>query len=354
MNKPSTFNCGFTADFLDSNKDLVYKDIGLAKLTSSDIRHNFLIRHQNPIQPASLDNLDAVVSLTPSYNADTFVGVADRLLAIVRFGVGYDMIDVDACTDAGIALFITKGAVDYSVAEATLTWMMSLSHKLTDKNRLVRDGEWVSRGNYMGSELRGKTLGLIGAGGTGSALISMVKGFAMKEILVYDPYFSDSDAESLGVQKANLSDVMSKSDYVSVHCPLNDETRDLISRKEIDSMKPEAYLINTARGGIVNESALYNALKEKRIAGAATDVFESEPARSTHPFCHLDNILLAPHCFAWTDELFTEIGHMAASAIIELSKGNIPLSMLVNHEVTNHPLFQKKLSRFQAPTPSLI
>jgi phosphoglycerate dehydrogenase-like enzyme len=345
--RPNDFRCGLTADFLDASGKLVYRDIGLGTLDAADLRHAFLPRHEKRISGDLLSDLDAVISLTPAYDAASFAAVSERLLAVVRFGVGYEMVDVDACTEAGVALCITRGAVNESVAEATLTWMLALSHKLVQKDRLVRESRWADRGQYMGGELHGRTLGLIGAGGIGRALVRILEGFGMAQPLVFDPYLDHALADKLGLRPVDLVTLMSEADFVSVNCPLNDETRDLVDASALARMKPDAFLINTARGGIVNESALYDALKEQRIAGAATDVFAEEPAGGTHPFCQLDNILLAPHCFAWTDELFARIGRMATEAVVDFARGEVPQPLLVNPEVLDHPGFRQKLARFQ-------
>lgn len=340
--------CALTADFLNPAGLLVYKDIGLGILERAGIPCQFLDKHQPEVGSDQLRGFDAVVSLTPRYTAASFVGISDRLLAVVRFGVGYDMVDVQACTEAGVALVITRGAVNRSVAEATITWMLALSHRLVDKDRLVREGRWSERANYMGSELRNRTLGLIGAGGIGGSLIGLLSGFGMNAPLVHDPYLTEEKARELGVRKTGLDKLMEESDFLSVNCPLNEETRALIGAKQIARMKPTAYLINTARGGIVDERALAGALRDRRIAGAATDVFESEPADGSHPFAGLDNILLAPHCFAWTDDLFAEIGHMAAQAVVDLSQGRVPENLLVNRDVLAHSGFLEKLKKLPA------
>lgn len=335
--------CALTADFLNPQGQLVYRDIGLGVLKQAGISHSFFGEHKPEVMPDQLRGFDAVISLTPKYTAASLTKAADRLLAIVRFGVGFDMVDVSACTEAGIALCITREAVNHSVSEAVITWMLALSHRLTEKDRLVRESRWQERANYMGSELRNHTLGLVGAGGIGRRLIELLQGFGMNPPLVFDPYLDERLAVKIGVKKVSLEKLMAASDFVSVNCPLTKETLNLIGAAELALMRPNAFLINTARGGIVNEDALYTALKNRRIAGAATDVFTREPADGTHPFSELDNILLAPHCFAWTDELFAEIGGRAAHAVVEFAHGNVPEPMLVNPEVLGHKGFQRKL-----------
>lgn len=332
------FTVGLTRDFLSADGKLVYQDIGLGLLKG--VAHRFLDRHEPTITPDLLKDVDAVISLTPKYTTASFTGL-ERLTVLMRFGVGYDTVDVQACTDADVLLCITAGAVNHSVAEATITWMLTLSHRTFAKDRLVREGRWAERGNYMGSELRGKTLGVVGLGGIGNRLVEMLQGFGMNPPLAFDPYAKPRP----GITLVPLEQLMRESDFISVNCPLTDQTRDLIRQEHIALMKPTAFLINTARGGIVNEAALFDALKTKRIAGAASDVYEKEPAGKEHPFTQLDNLILAPHCIAWTDELFREIGTMAARSVMEIAHGRVPSTGVVNREVLERPGFQRKLRR---------
>jgi phosphoglycerate dehydrogenase-like enzyme len=184
----------------------------------------------------------------------------------------------------------------------------------------------------MGSGLRDKTLSVVSLGGIGKRLIEMLRAFGMNEPLAFDPFVSAEGARKSGARLVWLKELLREADFVSVNCPLTASTRDLIGKEQLALMKPTSYLINTARGGIVNEAALIETLSEKRIAGAATDVFESEPVAEDSPLLHLDNVLLAPHCIAWTDELFRDIGHMACESALTVLRGEIPPGV-VNREV---------------------
>jgi phosphoglycerate dehydrogenase-like enzyme len=344
---PTKFHLGLTRDFLSPEGKLTYKDMGLGVLEAEPgVAHRFFDRHEPVVQRDQLEPFDAVISLAPRYTRESLDGV-QRLAAIFRFGVGYDFVDVNACTGNDVALFITSGAVNYSVAEATITWMLALSHRVFAKDKLVRDGRWAERVNYMGSELRGKTLGVVGLGGIGGRLVELLRSFGMNRPLAFDPYLKPERAAQLDVELVALDRLMRDSDFVSVNCPLTEQTRDLIGAAQIARMKPTAFLLNTARGGIVNENALVEALKHKRIAGAASDVYDKEPAGKEHPFMQLDNIILAPHCIAWTEELFQEIGTMACRQAVAFAKGEIPTG-LVNREVLDRPGFQAKRARWRA------
>ncbi len=196
----------------------------------------------------------------------------------------------------------------------------------------------------MGTELRDRTLGVIGFGGIGRALVKLLAGFGMNPPLVYDPFVDAADATRLGVQSVSLDELLAESDFVSIHCPLNENTRNLIGARELARMKLTAYLINTARGGIVDEAALAAALRENRIAGAAIDCFVGEPLTAPPVFASLDNVLLAPHCIAWTDELFRDIGRAVCRGMLDLAEGRVPKGV-VNREVLERESFREKWKR---------
>lgn len=341
----SKFKVGLTRDFMTPDGQLTYEDIGLDILDAAPgLEYEFLARHEPTIQAEQLPGYDAIISLTPKYTTGSLTH-AQGLVGIVRFGVGYDMVDVAACTDADVLLCITTGAVNHSVAESIIAWMLALSHNMMTKDRLVREGGWAERSRYMGRELRDRTLGIVGLGGIGGRLIEVLHGFGMKEVLAFDPFTTPERAAQLGAKLVSLEEVLRASDFVSINCPLTPETRDLIGSNELALMRADAYLINTARGGIVNEPALIEVLKNHRIAGAGIDVFESEPVGAGHPLAELDNVILAPHCIAWTDELFRDIGRMACRISVDLSQGKVPPGV-VNKDVLERPGFKSKLARY--------
>lgn len=210
--------------------------------------------------------------------------------------------------------------------------MLTLSHKVFEKDKLVKTGRWADRNLYMGSELRGKTLGIVGLGGIGGKLVQMLEPFGMKKIIAHDPYADNTKAKSIGVILVDLDTLMRSSDFVSVNCPLTPETRDLIGSRELSLLQKHAYIINTARGGIINEAALVEILRSGSIAGYATDVFEKEPPDTNDPLLQLDNVVVAPHCIAWTDELFSEIGEMVCRQAVQVARGKVP-DHVVNTEI---------------------
>lgn len=336
------FRVALTADFFDG-ETLKYRDIGLNLFERTGVEVERFARHLPEVATYQLAGPNGAIVLTPRVTAASLANCPD-LLAVGRFGVGYDTVDVAACTAADVMLFIAAGAVDRPVAEATVTWMLALSHHLRIKDALVRESRWSDRSHFMGTELRERTLGVVGFGGIGKALVHLLAGFGMKAPLVYDPFVSAADATRFGVTLVPLERLMSESDFVSVHCPLTEATRDLIGARELGIMKPSAYLLNTARGGIVNEAALLDVLQQKRIAGAALDCFDNEPLTAAPGFAALDNVLLAPHCIAWTEELFRDIGRAVCTGMLALAEGRVPHGV-VNKEVLDRPTFQAKWKR---------
>lgn len=340
------FRIALTADFYDEQGRLKYSDIGLDRLSAGgQIEVSHFTRHRPEIAPEQLAGVQAALVLTPRVLARSLSSPQD-LLAIARFGVGYDSVDVAACTAADVVLCIAAGAVDHSVAEATVGWLLALTHHMRTKDRLVRESRWDERSRYMGTELRERTLGLVGFGGIGRAVVRLLSGFGMQTPLIYDPFVPGETIAQAGAQSVSLDELLSEADIVSLHCPLTDQTRNLIGARELARMKPTAYLLNTARGGIVDEAALYDALSQRRIAGAALDCFQEEPPSSPPRLAELDNVLLAPHSIAWTHELFREIGRTACSSLADLAQGRRPHGV-VNTEVFDRPGFQEKWNRLR-------
>lgn len=348
---PAAFNLKLTADFFDAAGKTKFPDIGLSELsTAPHVIQTAFAEHRPEIAPEQLVGANGVIVLTPKVTAASVARAGD-LVALGRFGVGYDAVDVAACTAADVVVFITSGAVDRPVAEATVGWMIALTHQMRAKDRLVRTGGWDARAGLMGCELRDRTLGVIGLGGIARELIRLLAGWGMKPPLAFDPYVDAATAEQMGVRLVCLEELLGTADFVSIHCPLTPQTRGLIGAPQLARMRPDAYLINTARGGIVDEDALYAALKAGRIAGAALDCFAEEPVNRPHRLGELDNVLLAPHSIAWTNELFRDIGRTACRGMIDISLGRKPRGV-VNPEVFNRPSFQEKWRRVcQLPTP---
>ena len=341
------FRVALTGDFFSPDGLTKYPDIGLSVFDGQNhLEWSKFKEHRNTISADQIRGVNGVIVLTPAVTADS-VSHAGDLIAVGRFGVGFDAVDIAACTEADVAVFITAGAVDRSVAEATVGWMIALTHHFRMKDILVRTGRWDERSLHMGRELRDRTFGAIGMGGIGQATVKLLSGFGMKTPLAYDPYLDPATAKDLGVRIVGLDELMAEADFVSIHCPLTDQTRGLIGKRELVMMRPEAYLINTARGGIVDEEALYDVLAFDRIAGAALDCFAEEPVTRPHRFGALDNVLLAPHSIAWTNELFRDIGRSVCQGMLDFSLGKRPRGV-VNPQVFDRPTFQEKWARIRS------
>jgi phosphoglycerate dehydrogenase-like enzyme len=339
---------GITRDFVAENGQLTYKDIGLGLLDAdARCRYEFLAESHSPVRPEQIAGLDAVLSLTPAWKTETFAGGAESLLIVARFGVGYDMCDVAALTANDVLLTITPGATDLPVAGGVLAMMLALSRRLVAKDLLVREGRWNERAHFQGTEIAGKTLGVVGFGGAGRALRRLVAPFGMRA-LVHDPFVSDVVlAEQEADRAADLPDLFARSDYVSIHCLLNDETRGMIGGDLFRRMKPTAYFFNAARGPIVDEAALIEALQAGRIAGAGLDVFEQEPPALNNPLLAMENVILAPHSICWTDECFQAIGESAVRSILSVMRAERPFGIL-NPGVLERPGFRAKQAAMRA------
>src|SRR5262249_10333394 len=212
-------------------------------------------------------------------------------------------VDVPACTTAGVLLTITPEGVRRPVAVAALTFLLALSHKLLIKDRLTRSGRWSERLDHNGQGVTGRTLGIIGLGNIGPELATLARPLGLA-VIGHDPWVDAEAAAQAGVAVLPLEEVLRRSDYVCVCCALTPETRHLLNADRIALMKPTAYLINVARGPIVDQGALYEALRDGKIPGAGLDVFEQEPVAAAVPILGLENVIRAPHALSWADECF--------------------------------------------------
>ena len=241
------------------------------------------------------------------------ISKAANLKAIGRAGVGVDNIDVAAASERGVAVLNAPGGNTIAAAELTVALMLTLVRRIAEADASVRAGRW-DRSAFRGRELRGKTLGLVGAGRIGGEVALRCKAFGMN-VIVYDPYLAEGRARELGIDLVDLDRVLDEADVISVHVPLNDETRGLIGSEALDRMKTTAYVVNASRGGVVDEDALATALQDGTIAGAALDVFESEPLPSNSPLHGAPNTVLTPHLGASTAEAQIAVAEEVAEGI---------------------------------------
>lgn len=275
----------------------------------------------------ALQGIDGVIVAGDRFTARV-IRAADRLKVISRTGVGYDSIDVRAATERGIAVCNTPGVNRHAVAEYTFGLILSCARRLPENLAEVRNGGWT---RHEGRDLAGSTLGIIGLGTIGKEVAQRARAFEMR-VLAYDLHQDLQFAEEHQVSYVSLEQLLSESDYVSIHVFLDDKSFHLIDAEQLALMKPTAYLINTARGGVVNSEALYRALRDRRIAGAALDVFEQEPLPADSPLRGLDNLYMSPHAGGVTKDARALSGMNAAENVIRILRGERPLH-IVNPEV---------------------
>ena len=258
---------------------------------------------------------------------------ADNMQIIARAGVGVDNIDLDAATEKGIMVVNSPESTSVTVAEHTMGLILSMARKISIADKSVKDGKWEKK-KFMGVELRNKTLGVIGMGRIGSQVVNRCKSFGM-DAMAYDPYLPEEVAKQMGVELTDLNTVLKNSDFITIHVPLTPETKHSISTPQFELMKDSAFIVNCARGGIIDEDALYDALVNNKIGGAALDVYEEEPPKESKLF-DLDNIVLTPHIAASTKEAQRDAAIIVADEIIELTKGNNPKNVLNMPRIDNN------------------
>ena len=291
-------------ELLKKNHEVTFKDITGEELAREIAPyHALMVRSGTKVTAEAINN-------------------AENLIVIGRAGIGVDNIDVKAATRNGIKVVNSPTGATISVAELTIGHMISLARRLPKADRTTRAGEWAKK-KLKGVELNGKILGLIGCGNIGRVVAKYARALNMS-VIGYDPYISKEKLEEEGIEKVeSVGEVMERADFISIHVPHTPETHHLINGEMLSKMKTSAYIINCARGGVVDEKALYNALKENKIAGAALDVYEEEPAKN-NPLFELDNAVFTPHIGASTKEGQIRAGTICAEQILKVLEGKEP------------------------------
>jgi phosphoglycerate dehydrogenase-like enzyme len=340
------FRVALSGDFRKADGSPTFPDFDLEPLRSAPAVEMAFLDSADPIEARQIADFDALILLVPRFSRES-IHPNGRLAAVARFGVGYDNVDVDALTQAGIALVITPDGVRRPVAVSIITLMLALTGKLMIKDRLTRMGPqgFNKRAEHMGVGLVGRTLGSIGIGNIGAEMFRLAKPFDMK-FVAHDPYADPKLASELGVELMSLEDVFKGSDILCVNCPLTPETRHLVNAERLRLMKPTSYLINTARGPIVDQKALTEVLSQRRIAGAGLDVLETEPPAADDPILKFDNVILAPHALCWTDQCFAGNGAADVRAVLDIQRGGVPRGV-VNTKVIDDPRFRARLDKYR-------
>jgi phosphoglycerate dehydrogenase-like enzyme len=330
------FRVALSGDFLTPAGGVAYPMFDLRPLTERGVTVTYVQAVDGAMSASDLEGFDVLMLLLPRFVAAS-VPKDGRLKMITRFGVGYDSVDVGACTRAGIGVATAPEAVRRPVAATVITFVLALAHQLFAKDRLTRMGPsgWTQASRYMGTGLQGRVLGQLGVGGIGAEVFRLARPFGLR-FIAHDPYADPAAAAELGVQLVDLETLFSTADFLSVSVPLSTATKGLVGRELLARMKPTAFLINTSRGPVVDQRALYEALAERRIAGAGLDVFEVEPVPVDEPLLKLDNVIVTPHALCFTDECFANIGATNVRTVLDvMDRKPHPHSLLNNELVAN-------------------
>ncbi len=354
------FKVFFTGDYLDEAGNVCGRDIGLDSLHATGFIETGFLLDQAPggadasspnrlysleITPEQIANANGIVIFRPWLKSSAFAKGAETLVVIARAGAGYDKIDLEACTANHVVVFNAPDSLTHSTASAALTLLLALAKKLPQQQKLVRTGKWNLQPDVLGDDLIGKTLGIIGLGKTGTELARLVAPFQMR-ILAYSPRADRFAAESAGVELVpDLDTLLTAADFVSLHSRLEQHNRGMLGSRELKLLKPTAYLINVARGELIQTDALVEMLQEGKIAGAALDVYDAEPLPLTSPLLRLENVILTPHWLPSTHRAADAVRETIVRNLIQVAKGLLPDSIL-NPQVLGHAEFLSKLSLF--------
>lgn len=308
---------------IEREKELLSR-YAVVKLAKSTAEENLMIEVSDV----------AVLMVVYAKVTKKIIKCARYLRGIVRYGIGVDNIDLKSATERGIPVANVPDYCIASVADHTFALLLALNRRIVLADRMVKIGDWgvwtSPSVRLRGFDLEGKVLGLIGIGKIGVAVAARAKGFGMT-IIAYDPYVNEATAKTLGIELHNRDTVLKNSDVVSIHSPLTHETRGMIDERELRAMKKTAYIINTARGGIINEKALYSALRRGWIAGAGIDVYETEPPHNENPLFKLENVVATPHIAYYTEEAIWRLELSSVEEAIRILEGRPPKN-LVNRQ----------------------
>jgi len=339
-----------------NNKRVFYvsphRPLGFAEMLGKrgDVRLDML--EQKSPDDAALEVLSAAHAYQTSsardelahhYHArDELLGRAPNLLIVSTNGAGYDTVDVKACTERGVLVVNQSGGNAEAVAEHVIGMMLCLVKRVGESDRALRAGALNNRLDYIGREAFGKTLGIVGLGNVGRRIAELAGTLFRMQVLAYDPYLSAEAVHARGATKVELDELLRRSDFVSINCPLTGQSRKMIGAREYALMQPTAYFITTARGSIHDEEALERALREQKIAGAGLDVWEKEPPPAQHPLMKFDNVIVTPHMAGVTREARVRMGQIAAEQMLDALDGK-PVPRIVNPQVW--PAYAERFER---------
>jgi len=337
MNDTGTpFRVGLTRDLVTATGEPSFGVAALGLLDgAAGVEWEYLPEPADTLTAADAARYDALYVAAARVPAAVVSGAGLRVRLIARHGVGFDAVDVPAMTAAGVLVTNTPDAVRRPVATAALTYVLALAQKLLIKDQLTRAGRWHERTDHMGMGLTGRTLGVVGAGSIGQETLRLARVFDL-QLLAADPYADPAALAALGARLVPLETLLAEADFVCITCALTPATRHLIDAAALARMRRSAYLVNVARGPVVDEAALVEALAAGRIAGAGLDVFETEPLPADHPLLQFPNVIVTPHALCWTDECFAAIAGSGLASVVDVAQRRLP-AHLVNPDVLGHP-----------------
>jgi D-3-phosphoglycerate dehydrogenase len=331
-------NVGLSADLFGANGRPMFGDKPLSLFSDAGIAWSVLPLTAGQLPPTAFTDYEALLISGSKVAEKELALEGGKLRIIARNGVGYDAIDTTALTRRGILLTNTPIPVRNAVATTAAAFLLALTLRLPAKSRLAREGRWRERASYPGLALPGRTLGIIGLGGIGREFVRLMQPYGMV-VLATDPHVDSASAAEAGATLCSLEKLLECSDVVVVACLLNESTRHLLNADRLRLMKPTAYLINVARGPIIDEAALIEALREGRIAGAGLDVFENEPPDPANPLLMMETVISTAHCLCWTDSFVEGVARDAISGIIEALRDKWP-EFVVNPAAKAHSRVQ--------------
>lgn len=356
------FNVLYTGDYLDETGKVGVGDIALDLYRQNPSISQDYLRDQSPqpgdttywdrlyslrIEPHHLAAANGIVIFRPWVPASAFSAGADNLVVIGRAGAGTDKIDLAACTANDVAVFNAPDTLTHSTASSAFLLMLALAKRLPDQERLVRTGRWDLQPEIMGVDLPGKVLGIVGFGASGRELARLTRPWGMK-MIAFSPRADAADLAAHGVSRVDsIEEIFANSDFVSLHNRLTADTRGTIGAPHFELMKPGAYFINVARGEIVREAEMIEALRARRFAGAGLDVFEHEPLPTNHPLLALDNVILTPHWLPSTRDAARLTMETMSVGILKAARGEVP-DNIVNRDVLDRPGWRAKLARYRS------
>ena len=313
-----------TADYAEADGTTIYGDIGLDSLAADGIEWSLV---ETPIQPGALEGYDAVLLLSGTpLGAEQLEGVT-TLQHVARFGAGFDAVDLEACDARGIAVTNAPTGLRVPMAHTALTFLFALAHSLLPKDRLVREAAWDRKAEHRGPGLGEATIGMIGLGGIGRETVRQLRALDL-EVVAWNRSPRPEFCAEVGIEQLELDEVIARSDYLILTVAANAGTRHLIGARELAMMKDSAFLINIARGAVVDEKALITALQDGTIAGAGLDVFEVEPLPADSPLIGLENVVLSPHALCWTADFAAATGAEALAEVRAVAAGRSPKNIV--------------------------